>query len=296
MGATLIKGEQIQITDFIKAMASVNWSSDNTSPSAAAVLAKIQSEIAGVSGAMQFRGAWTQAATDSTAGTNSANTIKKGYVYVYEGNGTAPTGVTLENGDTLIAKQDAASPTNSNHWTVVQVNITGAVTLSNLVGNLLDNVVGSGSISITAPTTGANAGKLVITGAFPTISNPNAVNGQYVTGMSIDANGVITLTRGTPPDYRNYNVVGEIPSGTMNGSNTTFVTSKKPHSTDLIAVYVNGVRQKAGSGNDYRVSIPSSGTNANKGVITFESGAYIPQSGDSLLVDYTAEDLVTANS
>lgn len=292
MSRTLIKGEQIQLTDFIMAIANANWSDDTLTVSAAAILAKIRSEIAGVSGAMQFRGEWSVAATDAASVTG----IKKGYVYVYNGTGTAPTGVTLENGDTLIANIDSADPTDATDWVVVNVNITGAVTLNNLVGSLLDNVVGSGSISITAPTTGANAGKLVITGAFPTISNPNAVNDQYVTGMSIDANGVITLTRSTPPDYRNYNVVGEIPSGTMNGSNTTFVTSKKPHSTDLIAVYVNGVRQKAGSGNDYRVSIPSSGTNANKGVITFESGAYIPQSGDSLLVDYTAEDLVTANS
>lgn len=297
MGATLIKGGQIQITDFIKAMASVNWSSDNTSPSAAAVLAKIQSEIAGVSGAMQFRGAWTQAATDSTAGTNSSNTIKKGYVYVYEGSGTAPTGVTLENGDTLIAKQDAASPTNSNHWTVVQVNITGAVTLANLVASLYSNTVGAGSVSITVPTTGTNAGKLVITGAFPTVSNGAAESGKYVSAISINATtGVISVTKAslpTMPDYRQYWVLDETPTGTVDGTNRTFLTSRTILDANHVNVYVNGVKQH--KGDDVTITKIGSGGSAQtsddgKASIVFDSDAYIPQEGDTVTCDYITED------
>lgn len=291
MARTLIKGDQIQLTDFIKAIANANWSSDTLTVSAAAILAKIRSEIAGVSGAMQFRGDWSVAATDAASVTG----IKKGYVYVYNGTGTAPTGVTLENGDTLIANTDSADPTDATDLVIVNVNITGAVTLSNLVAILSSNVVGTGSVSITAPTTGTNAGKLVITGAFPTISNGPAVSGQYVTGMSINASGAITLTRATLPDHRQYRVEGETPSGARNGSNRMFVTAYKVLDEDHVAVYVNGVRQEAGSGNDYRVSIPSSGNNLGKAVIEFENTAYIPQTGDSLLVDYTTLDIPTVS-
>lgn len=293
MSRTLIKGDQIKLTDFIKSVANANWGSDTLTVSAAAILDKIRSEIAGVSGAMQFRDNWSAAATDAASVTG----IKKGYVYVYNGTGTAPTGVTLENGDTLISNTDSADPTDATDWIVVNVNITGAVTLANLVESLNAKVVGAGSVSISAPTTGSNAGKLVITGAFPTINNGPAVSGQYVTGMSINASGVITLTRASLPqatDYRRYKVVGETPDGNINGTNGTFVTLHRPYSSDLVAVYVNGVRQKEGLGNDYSIDIPVSGNNAGYGVIKFVDGAYIPQSGDTLLVDYIAMDVVRA--
>ncbi len=283
MSRTLIKGEQIQLTDFIKAIANANWSSDTLTVSAAAILAKIRSEIAGVSGAMQFRDEWSEAATDAASVTG----IKKGYVYVYNGTGTAPTGVTLENGDTLIANTDSADPTDATDWVIVNVNITGAVTLSNLVASLESKVVGAGSVTVTAPTTGTNAGKLVITGAFPTISNSAAVSGQYVTGMSIDANGVITLTRGTPPDYRDYLIRDEVPSGTVNGSNTEFTTQEPINDARDVAVYVNGVRQHNGASNDCTITKISSGNDSGKGKIKFNSDAYIPQTGDTITVDYT---------
>lgn len=259
MSGTLIKGDQIKLTDFIKSVANANWGSDTLTVSAAAILDKIRSEIAGVSGAMQFRDNWSAAATDAA----SVAGIKKGYVYVYNGTGTAPTGVTLENGDTLISITDSADPTDATDWIVVNVNITGAVTLANLVESLNAKVVGAGSVSISAPTTGINAGKLVITGAQAT-------------------------------DYRRYKVVGETPDGNINGTNSVFVTLHRPYSSDLVAVYVNGVRQKEGMGNDYSFSIQVSGQYAGYGEIKFLEGAYIPQSGDTLLVDYITMDEMAA--
>lgn len=286
MSRTLIKGDQIQITDFIKALASVNWSSDTTAPTAAAVLSKIQSEIAGVSGAMMHRGSWAQAATD---------TIKKGYVYVYNGSGTAPTGVTLENGDTLIANQDAASVTNANHWTIVQVNITGAIT----VANFLTNVVSGNTNSLTiAAGTGTNAGKIVITNKFPSISAGSAESGKYVSGISIDATtGVITVTKAnlpTIPDYRQYWVLDEVPTGTINGTNRTFVTSRTIMDTNHVNIYVNGVKQH--KGDDVTITkIGSGGGNTQssdegKASIVFDSNAYIPQEGDTVTCDYITEN------
>jgi len=71
-------------------------------------------------------------------------------------------------------------------------------------------------------------------------------------------------------------VWGEVPSGTINGTNAVFTLAHTPASATL-RVYRNGVRLKLST--DYSVS----GT-----TITFLSGA-IPQSGDLLVVDYNDE-------
>lgn len=67
----------------------------------------------------------------------------------------------------------------------------------------------------------------------------------------------------------------EAPSGTINGSNDTFTIAATPEAGTL-QLYKNGIRQRAGAGNDYTLS----GT-----TITFEAGN-IPQTGDILLADY----------
>lgn len=68
-------------------------------------------------------------------------------------------------------------------------------------------------------------------------------------------------------------VSGEVPSGTINGSNTAFTLSQTPTSGSEI-VYLNGVRQQRGGSNDYTISGDT---------ITFISA---PLSGDVILVDY----------
>jgi len=71
-------------------------------------------------------------------------------------------------------------------------------------------------------------------------------------------------------------VVRETPSGTINGSNAIFTLAHTPVS-GTEQVFVNGVLQDPGSGNDYTIS---------SGTITFESGSE-PLSGDKLRVTYT---------
>lgn len=61
----------------------------------------------------------------------------------------------------------------------------------------------------------------------------------------------------------------ETPSGTVNGSNDTFTLSVTPL---FLMLFVNGLKMRAGSGNDY-VLVDDT--------ITFEAGA-IPQTGDEL--------------
>ena len=280
MAKTLIRKDQIRIDEFIQALSAVDWSSDTLTASAAAIAEKIRSEVVGVTGAMLYRGAWTEAATDA---------IKKGYVYVYNGDGTAPTGVTLEEGDTLIANTDAASITNANNWTIVQVNITGAVTQANLVDQLLAVVTSGNGDALTidrVAATNDTPAKLKLTVKFPIVQDGTAVSGQYVSGMSINPDtGVITLTRAALPAQTNWAALTHLEAactGNADGSNKVFKTPSLAHPDCTPALYVNGVKQAEGAANDYTYAIDASGY----GVFTLTSSAYVPKSGDTVTCSF----------
>lgn len=68
----------------------------------------------------------------------------------------------------------------------------------------------------------------------------------------------------------------ETPAGAIDGGNDTFTLSQTPLPGTL-AVHLNGLRQRAGAGNDYALS----GT-----TITFAAGM-IPRAGDTLTATYT---------
>ena len=68
-------------------------------------------------------------------------------------------------------------------------------------------------------------------------------------------------------------VIEETPSGSINGSNTAFTLANTP-TAGTVKLYLNGVRQKSGAGNDYTIS-----TNT----ITMTTA---PVSGDVLIADY----------
>ena len=65
----------------------------------------------------------------------------------------------------------------------------------------------------------------------------------------------------------------EVPSGLINGSNTTYTLANTPVSGS-VKLFLNGVRLYAGAGNDYTIS----GT-----TITMASA---PDTGSTLLADY----------
>lgn len=283
--ATKIRKDQIRIDEFIQAMNSVNWSSDVLTASAAAIASKIQSEVAGVAGAMLYRGAWSTASTD---------TIKKGYVYVYagSGNGSIGTGsaaITLEPGDLLIANRDSASVSNPDHWTIVNVNITGAVTEANLATQLLSKLASGNANALSiAAGTGANAGKVVLTAKFPTVTSMGI--GTVVTGISIDATtGGITVTKGDSGDMMLKDIVTEESlTPTTSGNVTTMVTASLANPNHF-ALYINGVRQKKGT--DFTLSLengPQQGVYVTK--VTMSSGAYVPTTGDVVTCDYVKGD------
>lgn len=92
-----------------------------------------------------------------------------------------------------------------------------------------------------------------------------------VDGVNIIINGEGQLDLGHPL------VVNEIPSGSVNNVNTTFLLQMPPFANTLILM-VNGLTQISGSGNDYVLT-------GNQ--IVFETGS-IPQTGDWLRATYEA--------
>ncbi len=103
------------------------------------------------------------------------------------------------------------------------------------------------------------------------LASSNAVTGLLpVANIVTAANGVVAIS--------NY-IVRSTPGGNVNGTNDTFTLATTPvNNTEM--VFVNGVLQNQGSGNDYTIS----GT-----TITFLSGA-IPQTGDIIRVTYVRND------
>lgn len=67
-------------------------------------------------------------------------------------------------------------------------------------------------------------------------------------------------------------VKNEVPSGTLNGSNTVFTLANTP-TAGSVHLYLNGIRQRAG-GQDYSITDDT---------ITFVTA---PETGDILLADY----------
>ena len=102
---------------------------------------------------------------------------------------------------------------------------------------------------------------------------PVGTNGQVLTADSGQDAGV-AWSNASGLGTGNF-VFGEVPTGTVDGANAAYTVANAP-TAGTLRVHKNGIRQKAGAGNDYTFA----GT-----TITFEAGN-LPQTGDVLLVDY----------
>lgn len=139
-------------------------------------------------------------------------------------------------------------------------------------------------------------GANIITGTLPVGNGGTGVSATPTNGQLLIGNGtgftLATLSAGSGITINNSSggiqivasasglgagnfVIREVPTGTINGSNATFTLANNP-TGGTEHVFVNGVLQNLGAGNDYTIS-----TNT----ITFQSGA-IPQTGDVVLVSY----------
>lgn len=174
-------------------------------------------------------------------------------------------GINVEVGDMIICTLDgSASGTQAAvgaNWNIVQANIDGAVT---------------GPASST-------------TADFATF---NGTSGKVIqdSGLSLDTAGTLVANSDTKipsqkavktyvdttvaSKYSSSNfVTRETPTGTVNGSNTTFTLANTP-TAGTEEVFLNGILQEPGAGNDYTIS---------GATITYLAA---PLTGDRLRVNY----------
>jgi hypothetical protein len=180
--------------------------------------------------------------------------------------GTTATGahqsvsVGTTNGQALLYQGNAALPA------------FGAITLGDTTGNIV-----SGILRVVNGGTGQSSyvnGELLIgntTGNTLTKSTLTAGTGIAITNGA----GSITIAVSSAVFTSSNFVTREIPSGAINSSNASFTLANTP-TAGTEEVFVNGILQNVGAGNDYTIS---------GATITFLSGA-IPQTGDSVLVNY----------
>jgi len=129
--------------------------------------------------------------------------------------------------------------------------------------------IGNGGTGVSATPT--NGQLLIGNGTGFTLATLSAGSGITINNSS---GGIQIVASSSGLGAGNF-VTREVPTGTVNGSNATFTLANTP-TAGTEHVFVNGVLQNVGAGNDYTISTTT---------ITFQSGA-IPQTGDVVLVSY----------
>lgn len=128
---------------------------------------------------------------------------------------------------------------------------------------------GSGVSSVSVTSANGFAGTVANSTTTPAITVSTTVTGL----LKGNGTAVSAATAGTDYVVPATFVVRETPSGTINGSNTSFTLANTPVS-GTESVFLNGILQDAGAGNDYTIS----GT-----TITMLSA---PLTGDKIRVNY----------
>ena len=163
-------------------------------------------------------------------------------------------GVTLSNPDRLLLVGQTAGAENGiyifNGATVALTRSADADAFNEIAGMLVASAAGGT----------ANAGKVVLF--------TNVAGGTLGTTVITS-----TIVNATPGLLTSNFVDKEIPSGSINGSNTTFTLANTPTAGSEHG-YLNGILQESGSGNDYTIS---------GSVITY---LVAPLTGEKLRISY----------
>ncbi|MBA3830090.1 MAG: hypothetical protein H0X33_14205 [Taibaiella sp.] len=164
-------------------------------------------------------------------------------------------GVTLSSGDRLLLTGQSAGAENG----IYTFNTSGTALTraedADVATEFPGMMVGSSSLGT------ANGSKLFL--------NTNAT-GSVTLGSTALAYTLINAASG----YTTSNFVeSEVPSGAINGSNTAFTLANTP-TAGSVKIYLNGLRQNAGAGNDYTIV---------GNAITYLTA---PLAGDIILIDY----------
>ena len=137
--------------------------------------------------------------------------------------------------------------------------------------------LGTGVATALAINVGTGAGLALLSGGFLTAGDFPALTGD-VTNTAGSLATTINTTAGSGFLKYTSHIIGEVPTGTINGANATFTLAHTPSAANgaisSLRVFMDGVLQQSGAGNDYTLATAT---------ITMLN---IPQTGDKLLVDY----------
>lgn len=211
-------------------------------------------------------GLWTVAAGAWTRPTSwaAASAQKSTMFFVEEGTTNHDTkwltitdAITVDTTSVTITQDSSGTGyTNGNGLSLtgnvfaVKLLSTGGLTFDG-GGNVQITPNGS-SLNVSASgikvTDSASVGQVMIGGVA------NAATFTTLTGdiATITSGGVVTLASTIGKPATNY-VVNEVPTGAINGANATFTMAAAPLAGKE-QVYLNGVRQFPGAGNDYTIS------------------------------------------
>lgn len=220
--------------------------------------------------------AWTRAADFNS----SSNVLPNSYFWISQG-------TTL--GDTAwVLTTDATITVGTTALVFSQFNGAGSISAGSglsKTGNTLAAKLGNGlgfdgtsQIQVVAADSTLNVSSSGVKLAALASANILVGNGSGVaTGVAMSGDGTLSNTgaltlAATVMKTANF-VTNEVPSGTINGSNTAFTLANSP-TAGTVSLYLNGVRLQPGAGNDYTIS---------GATITM---LYAPATGDQLLADY----------
>jgi phage-related tail fiber protein len=202
-------------------------------------------------------------------------------VFVEEGTTNADTGWLLSN--------NGAVTIGTTALTFVQFTSLGSVSGGaglTKTGNTLDVVSANGGIVVNADNIALTAADASLTigaggvkvtpgtgGQFLVTNGSGVVTPMSASGdvQSISATGAFTLA--STVSKNSMFVTRETPTGTINGSNTAFTLANTPVA-GTEEVFLNGILQEPGAGNDYTIS---------GATITYLTA---PVTGDKLVVNY----------
>ena len=220
-------------------------------------------------------GSWTR----SSDFNSSVNIVTNSYFFVGEGTTLADTGWVMTTDGVITPDTTAIDFQQFSSAGIIlagdYLTKTGN-TLSVNLGNGLEGVsnniaVKAADATLTVSAAGVKLSALlsanVLIGNGSDVATANPLSGD----VTMTNTGVVSVAA-TIAKYANF-IYGEVPTGAINGANAAFALANTPQS-GTVRVYLNGVRQQVGAGNDYTIS---------GGTVTF-NGA--PTTGDIVLVDY----------
>jgi hypothetical protein len=232
------------------------------------------------------------------SGGASGTTADSGVVSVFSGNATGTSGnVNISTGTGATVGKVRILTANSlrAEFDSTGLNLSGGEAYKIGGTSVLDaTTLGSGVVTSSLTTVGtigtgvwqgtavaAQYGGTGVNGASAANGTLLIGNGSGYTLTTLTQGSGITITNGSGSitiaatgalTTSNF-VYGEVPSGTIDGSNTAFTLANTP-TAGTVTLYLGGLRLKSGAGNDYTISGSS---------ITMLT---VPQSGDNFLADY----------